>query len=97
MVDAFRREFGSDAVEEAGRATASEDFSRFGRAWDVPSVFWFVGGTDPATYQAAEKAGTLDKLPVNHSPDFAPVIDPTLQVGVGAMLAASLAWLGAAS
>jgi len=32
-------------------------------------------------------------LPVNHSPLFAPVIHPTLQTGIEAMVAGALAWL----
>jgi hypothetical protein len=35
----------------------------------------------------------LDELPVNHSPSFAPVIEPTLRVGIEAMLAAAGVWL----
>jgi hippurate hydrolase len=74
-------------------ASASEDFSHFARAWDVPSVYWAIGGTDRKAYAEAEKAGRVNKLPSNHSPEFAPVIDPTLRTGVEAMLAAAGAWL----
>jgi hypothetical protein len=34
-------------------------------------------------------------LPSNHSPEFAPVEDPTLRVGVEALVAAATAWLSA--
>jgi hippurate hydrolase len=76
-------------------AAASEDFSVFGRAWNVPYVFWFVGGTDPALYAQARQDKSLNRIPSNHSPKFAPVIHPTLQTGLQAMLAAAGAWLGA--
>jgi hippurate hydrolase len=76
-------------------ASASEDFSVFGRTWNVPYVFWFAGGTDPAVYARAEQDKTLNRLPSNHSPKFAPAIHPTLETGVRAMLAAAGAWLGA--
>jgi hippurate hydrolase len=76
-------------------ASASEDFSVFGRAWNVPYVFWFVGGTDPALYAQAQQAKTLNQIPSNHSPKFAPAIHPTLETGVRAMLAAAGAWLAA--
>ena len=56
-------------------------------------MFWFVGGTDPQKYAEAEKAGRLNELPSNHSPQFAPVINPTLRVGIEAMLAAAGPWL----
>jgi len=32
-------------------------------------------------------------IPVNHSPLFAPVIQPTLDTGTKALVAAALAWL----
>jgi metal-dependent amidase/aminoacylase/carboxypeptidase family protein len=93
VVAALERQFGPDRVHEIEPATASEDFGLFGAAWNVPSVFWVVGGIDPGWYRAAEKAGTLDEIPANHAPDFAPVIHPTLRTGVEAMLAAAGVWL----
>jgi hippurate hydrolase len=60
---------------------------------DVPSVFWFVGGTDPAVYADAKAKKQLDTIPSNHSPRFAPTLDPTLKTGLQAMLAAASAWL----
>ena len=71
--------------------SASEDFGSFGTEWDVPSVFWYVGGTDPEAYDAAERAGRVaEDIPTNHNPRFAPVIHPTLETGVEAMTAAAL-------
>jgi hippurate hydrolase len=94
VVAALEDRFGKDRVHEIEPATASEDFGLFGTAWDVPTVFWVIGGIDPEKYQAAEQAGKLDEVPANHAPDFAPVIHPTLRTGVEAMLAAAGAWLG---
>jgi amidohydrolase len=93
IAEAFRAHFSPTRVHHTGPAPASEDFGCFGTAWHVPSVFWFVGGTDPETYAKAKAAGTLNKLPVNHSPQFAPVIHPTLETGVEALVVAALAWL----
>ena len=92
---AFRAYFPADRVRHTGPAPASEDFGCFGGEWHVPSVFWFVGGTDPASYAKAEEAGRLNELPVNHSPHFAPVIHPTLRTGIEALVVGSLAWLSA--
>lgn len=92
VVDALNR-LGGQQVQEVGPSSGSEDFSEFARAWNVPSVYWVVGGTDRQAYAEAEKAGRLNEIPSNHSPEFAPVIDPTLRVGVEAMLAAAGAWL----
>jgi hippurate hydrolase len=91
---ALEQRFGQDAVQQIGATTASEDFGLFGAAWGVPVVYWLVGGLDPETFAAAEKAGTVDELPSNHAPDFAPVIEPTLGSGITAMLTAVGLWLG---
>jgi len=95
VVEAFRRYFPADRVRQTGPAPASEDFGSFGTEWHVPSVFWFVGGTDPDTYAKAKEAGRINDLPVNHSPLFAPVIHPTLRTGVEALVVATRAWLSA--
>jgi hippurate hydrolase len=92
-MEAFRGYFGADRVKDTQPTTASEDFGSFGTEWQVPSVFWFVGGTDPETYATAKKSGTIADLPTNHNPRFAPVIHPTLEAGVEAMVVASQAWL----
>jgi metal-dependent amidase/aminoacylase/carboxypeptidase family protein len=92
VVAAFKAQFG-DSAYEATPAAASEDFSVFGRTWDVPYVFWFVGGTDPQVYAKAKQERQLNAIPSNHSPRFAPVLDPTLLTGLQAMLSAASAWL----
>jgi len=78
---------------ETQLASASEDFSIFGRNWEVPYVFWFVGGTDPKRYFEAKKNNQLNSIPSNHSPKFTPVINPTLKTGLQAMMTAAAAWL----
>ncbi len=95
-VAALERRFGAARLTEISPATASEDFGLFGAAWNVPVVFWVIGGIDPQSYANAEKANKLDELPANHAPDFAPVIHPTLETGIAAMLAAAGAWIGQA-
>jgi hippurate hydrolase len=91
---AFRDYFSPERVTHTGPAPASEDFGCFGTAWQVPSVFWFVGGNDLRSYAKAKTAGKLNELPVNHSPKFAPVLHPTLETGVEALVVGALAWLG---
>jgi hippurate hydrolase len=93
VAEALRRHFPPDRVRHTGPAPASEDFGCFGSEWNAPSVYWFVGGTDPDIYAKARTAGRINDLPVNHSPLFAPVIHPTLQTGIEAMAAGALAWL----
>ena len=92
VAEAFEAQFG-DKSFETKPASASEDFSVFGRNWKVPYVFWFVGGTDPETYREAKKNHKINTIPSNHSPKFAPVINPTLKTGLQAMMTAAAAWL----
>jgi len=92
---AFRAHFGDERVVDIPPISASEDFGSFGREWNVPSVFWTVGGTDPDAYRRAKEAGRLSELPTNHNPRFAPVLHPTLETGVETLLAAACAWLAA--
>ena len=93
VADAFREHFPAERVQETQPTTASEDFGCFGSEWHVPSVFWFVGGTDPEVYAQAKQAGKVGEIPTNHNPRFAPVIQPTLQAGVQAIVVAAQAWL----
>ena len=93
VVDSFRAHFPTDRVQEAEPTSASEDFGSFGAASHAPSVFWFVGGTDPDVYAKAKESGLIGEIPTNHNPRFAPVIHPTLETGVEAMVSAAGAWL----
>ena len=78
-------------MELAAPIPPSEDFGSFGTEWGVPSVFWYVGGTDPDIYRRAEQAGRVaDDIPTNHNPRFAPVLHPTIETGVEAITAAAL-------
>ena len=89
VVDAFQKYFGADRVREAKPTSASEDFGVFGAAWQAPSVFWFIGGTDPKKYAEAQQAGRVREIPTNHNPGFAPVLHPTLETGLAAMVVAA--------
>ncbi len=95
---AFAAHFGSDAIVAATRQTASEDFSRIPDAFGVPYTFWLLGGVDPETYGDAVERGSVSRdIPANHSPYFAPVLDPTLEVGVRAHVVAALTYLAVTS
>jgi hippurate hydrolase len=92
--DAFDELFGANAGDMPLQ-TASEDFSDIPNALKVPYTYWGIGGIDAATYHAAAAAGrTAQDIPVNHSPSFAPVLQPTLDTGTQAMVAAAMAFLG---
>ena len=94
VTDAFIAHFGAEKVSRADPQTASEDFSRIPEAFGVPYTFWFLGGIDAELYRAALENGTLARdIPANHSPRFAPVIDPTLSIGGQAQVIAALSYL----
>jgi amidohydrolase len=89
-------EFFGDRAGPGPRVTASEDFSFIPDGLGAPYCYWSLGGTDPDQYREAEQAGRIAQdIPVNHSPAFAPVIQPTLDTGTQALVAAALAWLAA--
>jgi amidohydrolase len=90
---AFSAHFG-DRSTTMPMQTASEDFSDIPTALGAPYTYWGIGGTDPKTYRKAQQAGRVSQdIPVNHSPTFAPVIQPTLDTGTEALVVAALAWL----
>lgn len=94
VTEAFTAGFGADTLITAPLVTGSEDFSEIARGVGAPYSFWLFGGTDPETFRAAEAAGRVaSDIPYNHSPRFAPVIQPTLDTGTGALVTAALAWL----
>jgi amidohydrolase len=94
-VSALVNHFGAKRVAEQPVVNASEDFGIFGTVARAPSVFWTFGGMDPEVRKTAEREGRVGELPVNHSPLFAPLIEPTLTTGVEALVAAALGWLRA--
>ncbi len=89
---------GEDKLVAQPLIMGAEDFGAYGTAAGIPSCFWYVGGTDPAKFAAAEQAGRLEQdIPSNHSPMFAPVLEPTLSTGITAMVAAAREWLSGTS
>src|SRR5690606_11241798 len=87
---AIDRALGEGTVIDPGMFTGSEDVSWFARDADAPLVFWFWGGADPAAFAAAVKNNSVaSDIPTNHSAYFAPVLHPTIEIGVTAMAAAA--------
>lgn len=95
VTEALRAEFGDDAVQHQDPLTASEDFSRLPDAFGVPYTFWTVGCISTQRMEkAASSDAAADQIAPNHSPFFHPDIDPTLEIGTRAHIAAALAYLG---
>jgi amidohydrolase len=76
---------GKDKVVTGEPITPSEDFSYFVEQ-GVPGFYFSLGGADPEKLAQAKAAGT--RLPSNHSPLFAPDVDPALHTGIVAEVAA---------
>lgn len=72
---------GAGHVHPADPLTGSEDFPGIPDAFRAPYCYWYLGG-------AAEGV----KIP-NHSPNFAPLPQPTLETGAKALAAAALEFL----
>lgn len=79
---ALTSHFGGDRVEQMEPATASEDFSIIPDAFGVPYCYWGFGGY----------AEGSEVFP-NHSPQWAPDLQPTLRTGTEAAAAAILGLL----
>ena len=75
---------GNDNVVTEEPITASEDFSYFVEQ-GIPGFYFSLGGANPEKYVEAKTAGTI--LPSNHSPLFAPDVDPALHTGIEAEVA----------
>jgi hippurate hydrolase len=87
----FRAAFGDKAVQDEEPGSASEDYSVFVLA-GIPSMYFGIGGTDPAAYKEAKAKGL--EVPFNHSPQFAPTPGPTIRTGVEAMTLAVMNVMG---
>jgi amidohydrolase len=75
---------GKEHVAIEDPITASEDFAFF-LEQGIPGFYFELGGADPQKLSEAKAAGT--QLPSNHSPLFAPEVDPALHTGIAAEVA----------
>lgn len=88
IVPVWKAAFGEAQVQRMRAITPSEDFSEFGKA-GVPELFFLVGMADPKDVEASSQPGGKP-LPINHSPYFAPVPEPSIKAAVKAMSLAVL-------
>ncbi|KAJ6008475.1 Zinc metallopeptidase [Penicillium herquei] len=96
LVKELEGTFGSyfgDRMVDMERPSASEDFSLLATEAGAPYVMWMFGGIDEKTWDEAVHKGKVNELPSNHSPFFAPVIEPTLKTGVDALALGALTFL----
>ncbi|NLW12951.1 MAG: amidohydrolase [Trueperella sp.] len=83
VTESLKKYMGEDRVVPLDPITASEDFSNVPRAFDIPYVYFGLGGflEGEPTYP-------------NHNPKFMPALQPTLTTGTESAAAAALAYLG---
>jgi hippurate hydrolase len=86
-VAAFTERFGQERLIPGALVNSSEDVGVFGAEAGVPTVFWFFGGIDFSAWEPGKAVA------MNHSPEFAPDLEPTLTTGVDALVVAARAWL----
>lgn len=95
--EALRAEFSArwgEAVIDRGTVAGSEDVGLLAAAVDAPLVFWFVGGADPAAVAEVMAAARFEQdIPSNHSPFFAPVLHPTIEREVEALVVGARTFL----
>jgi hypothetical protein len=84
-------------VLDPGPVTGSEDVGLLATAASAPCAYWLLGCADPALFAGItsldEARAIVETLPSNHSPLFAPLIEPTLRTGIAALTSAARAWL----
>jgi amidohydrolase len=97
LTEAFTTCIGPGLVLDPGPVSGSEDVGLLASAAGAPCAYWLLGGADPALFanitSIEEARAIVNGLPSNHSPWFAPVIEPTLRTGVTALTCAARAWL----
>lgn len=81
VMAAFKEQFG-EQVGDFGRLCGSEDFPTIAEAWGAPYFYWAVGSKKH-----------MDGEPYNHSPKFAPDLDPVLDLTTRTILAGVSPWL----
>ena len=96
--DAFRDWLGPDHVWDPGAGSGSEDVGILATSASAPLSYWLLGGADPSLFTTGDMTDpALQSVPSNHSPKYAPVLEPTLTLGVTALVTATRTWLPAAA
>ena len=93
-LDAFAEWLGTNKILDPGAGAGSEDVGILATSAGAPLSYWLLGGTDPSLFTTGDMTDpALRTVPSNHSPHYAPVIEPTLTIGVNALVVAARTWL----
>ncbi|KAK5938284.1 hypothetical protein PMZ80_009254 [Knufia obscura] len=92
--EGFTAYFGERHDPSMQPVLGSEDFPWLGSEIGKPYCFWFFGGVDGEEYERHVREGTTNEIASNHSPFFAPCLQPTLRTGVEGMVVGALTFVG---
>lgn len=93
-LDTFALWMGDDNVLDPGAGAGSEDVGILATSSGAPLSYWLLGGADPSQFTTGDMSDpALLTVPSNHSPRYAPVVQPTLAFGVRALVTATRSWL----
>lgn len=93
-LDAFAAWLGPENILDPGAGAGSEDVGILATSAGAPLSYWLLGGTDPSLFTTGDMTDpALLTVPSNHSPHYAPVIEPTLTLGVTALVTAARTWM----
>ncbi|MFE0750300.1 amidohydrolase [Gordonia sp. NPDC058843] len=94
-LETFAGWLGEGNILDPGAGAGSEDVGILATSCGAPLSYWLLGGADPSLFTTGDMTDpALLTVPSNHSPHYAPVIDPTLPIGVRALVHAARTWLG---
>jgi len=89
LAGVFRKLIGEEKVVKREPTMGGEDFGLLGRTPDkIPICMFSLGSIDPARFEESQRTGK--GLPSLHSSLYAPVVEPTLRMGLLTMTAAVL-------
>jgi hippurate hydrolase len=87
VVEAWRRVWPGERIQERRPETVGEDFGRFGLDGQIPTFMFRLGTTPPEAFQRGQ-------LPTLHSPFYGPDAERAIPVGLEAMVIALLSLMG---
>ncbi len=93
IAETFSEYFPADKIKESAPTSMSDDFGEFSLDCTIPSVYWFIGSTNPDTYEQYRINNRLADLPTNHNSKFVPIVPDTLENGLQALVIGALTWL----
>jgi len=89
LVGVWKKTLGAENVEVSDPTMGGEDFSEYSLPdHSIPACDFHIGAVDPAKIVESKKSGA--SLPSLHSSKFAPVPEPTIQIGIIGMTSAVL-------